>query len=95
MVLKVCLPNQYKKTQIIAIIIFYKLLIVGEEWPSFLAPVLPAPSSAPSIANPDHVPNSNSTQSPQQPAPSSACITYHRVPWRLRVRKEVFSPGER
>lgn len=28
------------------------------------------------------------------PLGSAACVTYNRVPWLLRVRKEVFSPAE-
>lgn len=28
------------------------------------------------------------------PLGTSACVTYNRVPWLLRVRKEVFSPAE-
>lgn len=27
-------------------------------------------------------------------SPVSACLTYNRIPWRLRVRKEVFHPTE-
>lgn len=28
------------------------------------------------------------------PLGTAGCITYNRVPWQLRVRKEVFSPAE-
>lgn len=31
---------------------------------------------------------------PSLKSPASACLTYNRVPWRLRVRKEVFHPNE-
>lgn len=27
-------------------------------------------------------------------SPAAACLTYNRIPWRLRVRKEVFHPSE-
>jgi len=27
-------------------------------------------------------------------SPASACLTYNRIPWKLRVRKEVFRPNE-
>lgn len=27
-------------------------------------------------------------------SPANACLTYNRVPWKLRVRKEVFHPNE-
>lgn len=41
-------------------------------------PVIPAPVPAP----------------PSLKSPASACLTYNRVPWKLRVRKEVFHPNE-
>lgn len=31
---------------------------------------------------------------PSLKAPAAACLTYNRVPWKLRVRKEVFHPSE-
>lgn len=31
---------------------------------------------------------------PSLKSPAAACLTYNRVPWRLRVRKEVFHPNE-
>lgn len=31
---------------------------------------------------------------PSLKSPAAACLTYNRVPWRLRVRKEVFTPKE-
>lgn len=31
---------------------------------------------------------------PSLKSPASACLTYNRVPWKLRVRKEVFRPSE-
>ncbi|XP_014089710.3 unconventional myosin-XV [Bactrocera oleae] len=41
-------------------------------------PAIPAPVPAP----------------PSIKSPATACFTYNRVPWRLRVRKEVFHPNE-
>uniref|UniRef100_W4VR33 Putative myosin class ii heavy chain n=1 Tax=Corethrella appendiculata TaxID=1370023 RepID=W4VR33_9DIPT len=32
--------------------------------------------------------------SPSLKSPAAACLTYNRVPWKLRVRKEVFRPNE-
>lgn len=31
---------------------------------------------------------------PSLKSPAAACLTYNRVPWKLRVRKEVFRPNE-
>ncbi|GAB0087709.1 unconventional myosin-XV [Sergentomyia squamirostris] len=31
---------------------------------------------------------------PSLKTPAAACLTYNRVPWKLRVRKEVFRPAE-
>lgn len=31
---------------------------------------------------------------PSLKSPAAACLTYNRVPWKLRVRKEVFRPSE-
>lgn len=42
---------------------------------------------APIITAPAPVP-------PSLKSPASACLTYNRVPWKLRVRKEVFRPTE-
>lgn len=42
---------------------------------------------APVIPSPVLVPHSMKT-------PSTACLMYNRVPWKLRVRKEVFRPKE-
>lgn len=42
------------------------------------SPVIPAPVLAP----------------PSLKSPASACLTYNRVPWKLRIRKEVFRPNE-
>ncbi|KAI9590717.1 hypothetical protein GQX74_008884 [Glossina fuscipes] len=41
-------------------------------------PAVPAPVLAPSSLK----------------SPANACLTYNRVPWKLRVRKEVFHPNE-
>lgn len=41
-------------------------------------PVIPAPVPVP----------------PSLKSPAAACLTYNRVPWKLRVRKEVFRPSE-
>lgn len=51
---------------------------ISDDWPAFTAPVIPAPVLAP----------------PSLKNPASACLTYNRVPWKLRVRKEVFRPNE-
>lgn len=45
------------------------------------------------------IPNHKQSHSPKTasrliPLGSSACITYNRVSWLLRIRKEVFSPSE-
>lgn len=42
------------------------------------SPVIPAPVLAPHSLK----------------SPASACFTYNRIPWKLRVRKEVFRPNE-
>lgn len=42
------------------------------------SPVIPAPVLA----------------SPSLKSPASACFTYNRISWKLRVRKEVFRPNE-
>lgn len=42
------------------------------------SPVIPAPVLAPTSLK----------------SPASACLTYNRIPWKLRVRKEVFRPNE-
>jgi myosin XV len=44
----------------------------------FSSPVIPAPVLAP----------------PSLKSPAAACMTYNRVPWQLKVRKEVFRPSE-
>lgn len=31
---------------------------------------------------------------PSLKSPAAACLTYNRVPWKLRVRKEIFRPNE-
>lgn len=43
--------------------------------------------SMPPIAAPAPIP-------PSVKAPAAACLTYNRVTWKLRVRKEVFHPNE-
>lgn len=43
--------------------------------------------SMPPISAPAPVP-------PSLKAPAAACLTYNRVSWKLRVRKEVFHPNE-
>lgn len=44
----------------------------------FATPAIPAPVLA----------------SPMLKSPASACLTYNRVPWKLKVRKEIFRPNE-
>lgn len=45
----------------------------------FGPPVIPPPVLAP----------------PSLKSPTAACLTYSKVPWKLRVRKEVFRPNEK
>ncbi|EFA08775.2 hypothetical protein TcasGA2_TC006465 [Tribolium castaneum] len=66
------------------------------EWPEFMRPIHTPPPKSPVIhRSQDQV----QTQSPKTthrllPLGASACVTYNRVSWLLRVRKEVFSPNE-
>ncbi|KAG4077223.1 hypothetical protein HA402_005278 [Bradysia odoriphaga] len=43
--------------------------------------------STPIVTAPTPVP-------PSLKSPASACLTYNRIPWKLRVRKEMFRPSE-
>ncbi|RZB41182.1 unconventional myosin-XV [Asbolus verrucosus] len=67
-----------------------------QEWPEFMRPIQTPPSKSPV---PHHNQEQVQTQSPKTttrlvPLGASACVTYNRVSWLLRVRKEVFSPNE-
>lgn len=64
-----------------------------QEWPEFMRPIQTPPKSK------SPVNGSNNQSSPKAtsrllPLGATACITYNRVSWLLRVRKEVFSPAE-
>lgn len=59
-----------------------------EEWPEFLKPVLP-PVDKPEIEKAQEV-----VDTKLYPQTSTAHFTYNRVTWTLRVKKEVFAPGE-
>lgn len=58
------------------------------EWPEFMRPVVTPPPINKSPINP------TSTASKLLPHGTSACVTYNRVSWILRVRKEYFTPTE-
>ncbi|VEN63077.1 unnamed protein product [Callosobruchus maculatus] len=67
-----------------------------QEWPEFMRPIKTPPSKSP-VPTPQ--PQSEKVESPRTasrllPLGASACVTYNRVSWLLRVRKEVFSPSE-
>ncbi|XP_072386404.1 unconventional myosin-XV [Diabrotica undecimpunctata] len=67
------------------------------DWPEFMRPIQTPPSKSP--VSPQPTPQEKE-KSPKIAAPSllppgtTACVTYNRVPWVLRVRKEVFAPSE-
>ncbi|XP_060523322.1 unconventional myosin-XV [Cylas formicarius] len=69
-----------------------------QEWPEFMRPIQTPPSKSP--VNGRHTPNEpDEPPSPKSPGRllplgSSAYVTYNRVAWLLRVRKEFFSPSE-
>lgn len=65
------------------------LIIPVEESSEFLAPVDVAP---PPTMNRYQ---DSSGDTPLFPVPNAATFTYNRVPWKLTVRKEVFSPNEK
>lgn len=74
-------------------------VIPANEWPEFMRPIQTPPPTKPL-----HVAQPAPQETSYQPSPKAAsrlvplgtagCITYNRVPWLLRVRKEVFSPAE-
>ena len=67
-----------------------------QEWPEFMRPIQTPPISKSPIP-PAQKTNHQSSSSPTSKLLSlgtTACITYNRVSWLLRVRKEVFSPAE-
>lgn len=59
-----------------------------EEWPEFLKPVLP-PADKPEIEKVQEI-----VDTKLYPQTSSTHLTYNRVTWTLRVKKEVFAPNE-
>ncbi|KAF2905677.1 hypothetical protein ILUMI_00498 [Ignelater luminosus] len=68
------------------------------EWPEFMRPIQTPPSSKSPVTTPTHQ-VTETRQSPKTatrllPLGAAACVTYNRVSWLLRVRKEVFSPNE-
>lgn len=68
-----------------------------QEWPEFMRPIQTPPSKSPVNMHQPH--SQQKSESPKTtsrllPLGSTACVTYNRVPWLLRVRKEVFSPAE-
>ncbi|KAG5895943.1 hypothetical protein JTB14_016344 [Gonioctena quinquepunctata] len=69
-----------------------------QEWPEFMRPIQTPPSKSPvpkqHSPQPQTKAESPKTISRLLPLGSSACVTYNRVSWLLRVRKEVFSPSE-
>lgn len=70
-----------------------------DEWPEFMRPIKTPPPSHPSPTIPKS-PAQRNTPSPKTaasrlvPLGAAASVTYSRVPWQLRVRKEVYSPLE-
>ncbi|KAJ8922961.1 hypothetical protein NQ315_001507 [Exocentrus adspersus] len=67
-----------------------------QEWPEFMRPIQTPPSKSPVMTHPQPQEKSESpkTTSRLLPLGAAACVTYNRVSWLLRVRKEVFSPSE-
>ncbi|KAK9739373.1 hypothetical protein QE152_g9077 [Popillia japonica] len=68
-----------------------------QEWPEFMRPIqTPPPSKSPILPTPTKIPKEHSpiTTPKLLPLGTAACITYNRVSWLLRVRKEVFTPAE-
>lgn len=71
-----------------------------QEWPEFMRPIQTPPASKSPLTIQQNQQQINNHQSSPKaasrllPLGSAACITYNRVSWLLRVRKEVFSPAE-
>ncbi|XP_030752101.1 unconventional myosin-XV isoform X2 [Sitophilus oryzae] len=69
-----------------------------QEWPEFMRPIKTPPSKSPVNNQPstEDVEEPRSPTSPNRllPLGTSAYVTYNRVSWLLRVRKEYFSPSE-
>ncbi|XP_050297745.1 unconventional myosin-XV isoform X2 [Anthonomus grandis grandis] len=69
-----------------------------QEWPEFMRPIKTPPSKSPVnvpfMADDNEEPRSPSTPNRVLPLSASAYVTYNRVSWLLRVRKEYFSPSE-
>ncbi|XP_025836405.1 unconventional myosin-XV [Agrilus planipennis] len=68
----------------------------GSEWPEFMRPIKTPPPQKPSQNNPVENNHENTLKSPSRftPLGASPSLAYNRVPWSLRVRKEVFTPAE-
>ncbi|XP_017773416.1 PREDICTED: unconventional myosin-XV [Nicrophorus vespilloides] len=60
-----------------------------DEWPEFMRPIKTPPVSKSPVPE-----SSPKTGSRLLPLGAPACVTYNRVSWLLRVRKEVFTPSE-
>lgn len=72
------------------------ILFLVQEWPEFMRPVQTPPKS-PNLSHQTSMAlqqSSPKSGSRLLPLGTAACVTYNRVPWLLRVRKEVFSPAE-
>lgn len=67
-----------------------KFINLVAEWPEFMRPVV-TPPPVPAPKSPVTVPT---TAAKLLPLGAAACVTYNRVSWTLRVRKEVFTPSE-
>ncbi|XP_048519861.1 unconventional myosin-XV [Dendroctonus ponderosae] len=70
-----------------------------QEWPEFMRPIkTPPPSKSPvqshAPTNEIEEPRIPTTANRVQPLGTSAYVTYNRVSWLLRVRKEYFTPSE-
>ncbi|XP_044253727.1 unconventional myosin-XV [Tribolium madens] len=67
-----------------------------QEWPEFMRPIHTPPPKSPVIHRSQDQVQSQSPKTTNRllPLGASACVTYNRVSWLLRVRKEVFSPNE-
>ncbi|XP_057659116.1 myosin-VIIa [Diorhabda carinulata] len=67
------------------------------DWPEFMRPIQTPPTKSPITTQPAHQEKEKSPKTAASsllPPGTTACVTYNRVPWLLRVRKEVFSPSE-
>lgn len=67
-----------------------------QEWPEFMRPIKTPPPKSPVIPKtpPKEKPESPKATSKLLPPGTLPYVTYNRVAWILRVRKEFFSPSE-